>query len=45
MAISKRLKILLLSSILIVHKHLKDLNYKKKGLKAKIYYIALKIIL
>ena len=41
----KRLRILLLDSILIIYKQSKDANNKNKDLKAKIYYIALKTIL
>lgn len=36
---------LLLSSISIIYKQLEDANNKKKDLKAKIYYIALKTML
>ena len=41
----KRLKTLLLGSILIIHKWSKDANIKDKDLKAKIYHMALKTIL
>ena len=41
----KRVKILVLGSILIIYKLLKDVNNKDKDLKAKINYMILKIIL
>ena len=41
----KRSKTLLLGPIPIIHKWLKDSNNKNKDLKAKIYQMALKIML
>ena len=41
----KRPEILLLGSILIIYEWSKDANNKNKNLKAKIYYMALMIIL
>ena len=41
----KRLRMLLLGSIPIIHKWAENANNKNKDLKAKIYHIALRIML